>query len=386
MGNGLRAESMCWTRDAQKVRADAGAQEPNAVNCAMSRSKALTRHLSGATLATAMALLTLPTLAASLDCAAARTRVERLICDTSELSQLDSELAMAYRAVLAEPARATLARRAQEHWLKERDACQDIACVEAAYRRRIGVLAIPTADKDAAYGFKGEFILSRNEYQNPFCQRFTQNLNQFRKLDFEVCHPRLSDRFPEISRPKWEEIPFDVVLAEEVVKDWVSLRRINADAAKRAETLWERWRTGLSPLLASGQARMWRTRIDLDGDGSAETIVRMVPGEGIPTQIGTTLPSNCDTNSGAVHMMDNIHQEVSDVFNTGFHGSDIIYFAEDKRYYRVLWHYGRADMDTYIGATAGVSVSKLNWNGSLVTGGGNECLIEWVPTGKYVPL
>lgn len=177
---------------------------------------------------------------------------------------------------------------------------------------------------------KGEFILSRNQFQNPVCQRFTQNLNQFRKLDFNICHPRLSKKYPEFSRPIWEEIPFDMALAEVIVKDWVSLRHTNAEAAKRADTLWEQWSSGLPPFLASGQARMWRTRIDLDGDGQEETIIRMVRGTGIPTQIETTPPWSCDYNRGALHMMDNIHQKVSDAFNTRSQGNDILYFAEDN--------------------------------------------------------
>jgi uncharacterized protein YecT (DUF1311 family) len=328
-------------------------------------------------------------MAASFDCAKAGTNVERLICETPELSKLDDELAAAYKTVLADPARADEEKRAQNQWLKERNRCQDAGCVEVAYQRRIASITAAeplAASKDAAYGFKGEFILSRNQFQNPICQRFTQNLNQFRKLDFNVCNPRLSEKFPEFSRPKWQEIPFDIALAEEVIKDGVGSRRTSEAQTKIADNIWTRWRSGLPPFLTSGQARMWRTRIDLDGDGKEEIIIRMVPGTGIPTQMETMPPWNCDYNKGALHMMDNIHQEISDAFNTRSYGNDILYFAEDKRYYRIVWNdAGPAYPQIDIGATAGVEINQLNWSGSHVEDG-NECLIDWVPTGHYKPL
>jgi hypothetical protein len=44
----------------------------------------------------------------------------------------------------------------------------------------------------AASPFKGEFFCTRN--QDPICVPFTRNLNQFRRLDFDVCNPRLSKK------------------------------------------------------------------------------------------------------------------------------------------------------------------------------------------------
>lgn len=70
-------------------------------------------------------------------------------------------------------------------------------------------------------GFKGEYILQRAVYGDEVCKRFKDNLNRFRKLDFDTCHPRLSDKFPEFSRPyQWKEIPFDLALAEKAIRSW----------------------------------------------------------------------------------------------------------------------------------------------------------------------
>jgi uncharacterized protein YjbI with pentapeptide repeats/uncharacterized protein YecT (DUF1311 family) len=76
---------------------------------------------------------------ASFDCAAARTRVERMICgpDDYMLRQLDRELAAVYRrAVAADPSVAA----SQRAWLAERDRCADSLCLERAYAAREGAL------------------------------------------------------------------------------------------------------------------------------------------------------------------------------------------------------------------------------------------------------
>jgi hypothetical protein len=262
-------------------------------------------------------------------------------------------------------------------------------CVKNAYLQRLTSLSTPNAPQardNSTYGFKGEFILSRNEYQNPICQRFVQNLNQFRKLDFNVCNPRLSEKFPEFSRPKWEEIPFDITLAEEIIKDNIARRHTSPASAELAEKIWQKWLAQTAAIRASGQAHMWRTQIDLDGDGKAETIIRMVPEYGFTTKLKNNPPWSCDYNTGTLHMKENIHQAVSDRFNTFHTGNDIFYFADVKRYYQVVWNSaGPAYMDIDIGATADVEINQLNWDGFHVTGG-NICWIDWVPTGHYKPL
>lgn len=96
--------------------------------------------------------------APSFDCAAAASRVERMICDGSdygELAGLDRSLASAY----ARASQAGAANGAgQRAWLKSRDACADRACVATAYRARIEVLrrriapgSVPEAGREAVF-------------------------------------------------------------------------------------------------------------------------------------------------------------------------------------------------------------------------------------------
>lgn len=70
----------------------------------------------------------------------------------------------------------------------------------------------PTAPR-----FKGEYFATKNS--DPICLPFALNLNDSRRLDFDVCDPRLSDKYPQFTRPVWEEIPFDLALAETIFKN-----------------------------------------------------------------------------------------------------------------------------------------------------------------------
>lgn len=74
--------------------------------------------------------------AASFDCAKAQSKVEDIICDNPEISKLDDELAIQYRAALRSPFQHDLLRKKQQQWLSERDKCLDKACLKNAYETR----------------------------------------------------------------------------------------------------------------------------------------------------------------------------------------------------------------------------------------------------------
>ena len=67
-----------------------------------------------------------------------------------------------------------------------------------------------------APAFEGEYFVTRS--LDPICVPFARNLNQFRRLDFDVCDPRLSEKYPQFTRPTWEEVPFDLGLAETIFR------------------------------------------------------------------------------------------------------------------------------------------------------------------------
>ncbi len=78
--------------------------------------------------------------AASFDCGKASMKVEKLICADEKLSRLDEQLAAAYVEALksTDPARL---KAEQKAWLKGRNQCADVACIEAAYRQRTRALS-----------------------------------------------------------------------------------------------------------------------------------------------------------------------------------------------------------------------------------------------------
>lgn len=93
--------------------------------------------------------------AASFDCTQARTKVERLICDTSELSTLDQEMATRYAELSRGKERVEAIRTSQRQWLKVRGNCQDEACIRLAYTSRLHeleVTAMPSSDPSTCVG------------------------------------------------------------------------------------------------------------------------------------------------------------------------------------------------------------------------------------------
>jgi len=90
----------------------------------------------------------LPVQAASFDCTKARTKVEHLICSNSELSELDDKLAEKYKTALQNKAQAGVVRQAQKIWLKERNECGTVNCMQDSYRERIKELSDVSASSE----------------------------------------------------------------------------------------------------------------------------------------------------------------------------------------------------------------------------------------------
>ncbi len=91
----------------------------------------------------ALASLVLPVAAqaASFDCMKAVTNNEKLICSDSSLSKLDEDLNSAYKATLQNHPRSESIKQNQKQWIKERNACLDISCLQTQYKARIAQLS-----------------------------------------------------------------------------------------------------------------------------------------------------------------------------------------------------------------------------------------------------
>lgn len=221
---------------------------------------------------------------------------------------------------------------------------------------------------------RGQYVLRATSGLRDFCPAFTANLNEFRDLAFDTCDPRLSPKYPQFSRPEWEEIPLDLALARKILI-W------NEESMRKAvvEESWQRWLKMTESDRAAGEVKLWRIKVDLLGDGNLDTLVR------IDHAFDATRPSCSNFNS---------QQMITDIpdpqsaklyafshFNNSIEvGGDMIYDAKSKRYYLLRWNryggaggYGKALSN--IGATASVLVNRANSQGV-----GPVCWIEWVPT------
>ncbi len=79
--------------------------------------------------------------AASFDCAKASTRIEKTICGDEQLSKLDSDLMMAYKAAQSSSSDTDKLKSEQKAWLQSsRNKCEDTECIRKAYEDRINAL------------------------------------------------------------------------------------------------------------------------------------------------------------------------------------------------------------------------------------------------------
>jgi uncharacterized protein len=75
--------------------------------------------------------------AASFDCAKAVTAVEKRICANPELSKLDEKMSGTYKEAIDLAAEEEPIRREQRGWIKDRNRCEDDACLVTAYEKRL---------------------------------------------------------------------------------------------------------------------------------------------------------------------------------------------------------------------------------------------------------
>lgn len=86
--------------------------------------------------------------AASFDCKKARTKVEKSICNDPELSQLDEQLATAYKKTIATHPVPSYVKARQRDWLKLNPFCDPQnfqACLKKNYKERLSNLQVVNA-------------------------------------------------------------------------------------------------------------------------------------------------------------------------------------------------------------------------------------------------
>ncbi len=207
-----------------------------------------------------------------------------------------------------------------------------------------------------------------------FCKDFTANLNQFRHLDFDTCDRRLSPKYPQLVRPAWEQIPWDMDIAKKIIK------------APYSDIGWERWLKLTEAARASGEVKLWRLNADLLSNGQMETLVRLNH-----VWIGEHPHPYCSYIDSRQIVLNAPSTDFGNIFSSivignGL-GSDLIYDSHVNHFYLLNWntigssqghgedfYLGRGMGLKRIGATASVMAYSVDVHGIAPA-----CWIDWVP-------
>ncbi|RYY01752.1 MAG: DUF1311 domain-containing protein [Gammaproteobacteria bacterium] len=88
-----------------------------------------------------LCVICISTQAASFDCNAAKSNVEKSICSNAEVSRADENLSKSYSEVKRKAQRPDLLTNNQLEWLKQRNNCKDESCLLKEYNSRIESVA-----------------------------------------------------------------------------------------------------------------------------------------------------------------------------------------------------------------------------------------------------
>lgn len=242
-------------------------------------------------------VLALPVQAASFDCAKAQIKVEHMVCDNSEISRLDDDMNKAYRQSQVQRKNKLNLAKQQKKWLKERNVCSDVDCLEMTYRSRIDELTpdqsqerfipILSKDKSLCEAYKRYVLWEINETQNNDRTQYrrTTSLGNFGSLTWydnpPQCKRPFGEKVPEFNSVKWREIkPADYPelsgQAERYLNYWPWNRPEVAHALTEAG--FKEGAKGMISQHSIDWLRMWLGEADIGNNGQVETLLKIDDG------------------------------------------------------------------------------------------------------------
>lgn len=129
---------------------------------------------------TALVVHLQPSFSASFDCQIAATKIERMVCKSKQISDLDTQLGTAYKASLESTNNSKYLIASQKQWLqKARNECSDEDCLTATYEDRLKFLAQVESSKEIATSTKipKTFFGSYGKAPIKFCEE-AENKNE----------------------------------------------------------------------------------------------------------------------------------------------------------------------------------------------------------------
>lgn len=187
----------------------------------------------------------------------------------------------------------------------------------------------------------------------PGCKTLVKNFNQFRDVPFSSNNPRLSPRYPQFQRPHWTPLPWNRALAK-AAETGCPGGICPAHDASSGKGIWANWLRQTKASRRAHQPMLWRTTVDLLGNGEHETIICLRAPflgyvNGTPTSVPLPSSSSCPYIDSKLYMLPSPHPRMAQAFN-GFMGwgwahvpTDIIRNTLDRKYpYYILgWEASR---------------------------------------------
>jgi|GEM_PF-3356278 len=214
-----------------------------------------------------------PLHAASFDCAKASTKIEHLICDDAELSKLDEELDVAYRALHTNETQAAVARQSQRYWLKIRAEIGSANLLKSFYKRRIqlltsGRLLLQEADK---YRFEVSARAGEEGTQDrvPVCRDILASLKKLNKPPM-ICGQEFHPSFKQFSYPAWKKLdPREYrdlimqIMDDEIKRDEINIKTRSPEIQESIRNHWQGAKAWLDEQAAHGIGSLYIATIPL---------------------------------------------------------------------------------------------------------------------------
>jgi uncharacterized protein len=203
--------------------------------------------------------------AASFDCTKTVSKIEKMICEDTELSKLDEEMLTVYQKTYHYTADPAELRLKQKQWIKYRDTCKEVRCVTKAYHSRLTVLQTILSDPQPCFRLlerKWPEVASGNY---PVCRDFLYNINMYCS-DLPICGWKVDPSAKSLSLPSWEELDpkTHLKLIQHMFQQYFS----------NPEEKWHPIPQETLKWINEGRTRLQHARIDLGTDAKNKHVVR----------------------------------------------------------------------------------------------------------------
>jgi uncharacterized protein len=122
--------------------------------------------------------------AAGFDCAKANSKTEKMICESPDLSELDSKMSEKFNKSLAQNEAKSENILKQRQWLKKvRNVCQNKQCLKTAYQVRLEELTNRQAQGGKLQPEEGEYVVRCDKHKQTLIVSDASSLPEIKSSD-----------------------------------------------------------------------------------------------------------------------------------------------------------------------------------------------------------